>query len=34
MMKKKSHGVGGTNWPVTILLIIGCITIFFRCTWQ
>ena len=29
MMKKKSHGVGGTNWPVTILLIIGCITIFF-----
>ena len=29
MMKKKSQGVGGTNWPITILLIIGCVTIFF-----
>ena len=30
MMKKKSQGVGGTNWPITILLIIGCVTIFFQ----
>ncbi len=29
MMKKKSSGVGGTNWPVTILLLLGCITVFF-----
>ena len=28
-MKKKSQGVGGTNWPVTILLILGCLTVFF-----
>lgn len=29
MMKKKGSGVGGTNWPVTILLILGCLTVFF-----
>ncbi len=28
-MKKKSLGVGGTNWPVTILLFLGCLTVFF-----
>lgn len=28
-MKKKGSGVGGTNWPVTILLILGCLTVFF-----
>lgn len=28
-MKKKASGVGGTNWPVTILLILGCLTVFF-----
>ena len=28
-MKKNSQMPGKTNWPVTILLILGCITIFF-----
>lgn len=28
-MKKKQSGVGSTNWPITILLIIGCVTVFF-----
>lgn len=28
-MKKKGSGVGGANWPVTILLILGCLTVFF-----
>lgn len=27
-MKKNSQMPGKTNWPVTILLILGCITIF------
>ena len=29
MTKNNSQKMGGTNWPVTILLIIGCVTVFF-----
>ena len=28
-MKKNTKQMGKTNWPVTILLIMGCVTIFF-----
>ena len=28
-MKEKCKHTGKTNWPVTILLIMGCFTIFF-----
>ena len=28
-MKKEDIKAGKTNWPVTILLILGCVTIFF-----
>ena len=28
-MKNSSKHMGKTNWPVTILLILGCVTIFF-----
>ena len=28
-MKKEDVKAGKTNWPVTILLILGCVTIFF-----
>ena len=29
MTKNNSQKMGGANWPVTILLIIGCVTVFF-----
>lgn len=28
-MKKKNKVAAATNWPVTILLILGCVTVIF-----
>lgn len=34
MSKKTNNQTAKVNWPITILLIIGCLTVFFLCIWQ